>query len=550
LPAIAVVAALMLFGAGNGIQSAHADAVDAYIDDPLGGCNGLDQFENVDNLTGDNVLAAHTGDIIPICANFDTADEANFQSSAGKFVDSVLCGVTGDPIGSYTECLAYTGLNTPDVNINEPSWADTEGGADCTDDCSAVVFFQCPAKAAFVTIDITQGMDELTYIHGTIRCYGEPDSVTVTAKPTKVEIVPAVGSVAHSEISIVASSNSLPIDPLDTEIDVSVPKCAIEAGLDDPDTTPLADSTFDKDEGYDWTLGTLADWNDIYYGDRGDVARSYENALHTQTTVDNIWFHADWNACTPGDVVVTVTVEVDNGPDITKTVTINVVGPAAFITATASPSSVVCGEKSTITVKVTDSIGQNVSDNTQVELITNWGGVIGGTGATLGFPGTGPVNPLASSAAATYNGVAIAYLITSDTHVGSYEVVAAAGGTTGLYNVAPNATYNDTYYPYSGEYYNDNDPYTRHSDPNGGNTLLYTGAPVTSQVTVTCSMPAAAAPSVTAPNTGTGTGSITPPNTGDAGLASSSQGSSMYLVIAGAVAFVLAGIASVSYARR
>jgi hypothetical protein len=67
---------------------------------------------------------------------------------------------------------------------------------------------------------------------------------------------------------------------------------------------------------------------------------------------------------------------------------------------------------------------------------------------------------------------------------------------------------------------------------------------------VTCAMPAAAAPSVTAPNTGTGTGSITPPNTGDAGLASSSQGSSMYLVIAGAVAFVLAGIASVSYARR
>jgi hypothetical protein len=325
-----------------------------------------------------------------------------------------------------------------------------------------------------------------------------------------------------------------------------VPKCAIEAGIDDPDTTPLADSTFDKDEGYDWTLGTVSDFK----GYRGDVARSYENALHTQTTVDNIWFHADWNNCTPGDVVVTVTVEVDNGPDITKTVTINVVGPAAFITATASPSSVVCGEKSTITVKVTDSIGQNVSDNTQVELITNWGGVIGGTGATLGFPGTGPVNPLASSAAATYNGVAIAYLITSDTHVGSYEVVAAAGGTTGLYNVAPNATYNDTYYPYSGEYYNDNDPYTRHSDPNGGNTLLYMGAPVTSQVTVTCSMPAAPAPSVTAPNTGTGTGSITPPNTGDAGLASSSQGSSMYLVIAGAVAFVLAGIASVSYARR
>ncbi len=52
---------------------------------------------------------------------------------------------------------------------------------------------------------------------------------------------------------------------------------------------------------------------------------------------------------------------------------------------------------------------------------------------------------------------------------------------------------------------------------------------------------------VTAPVTGTG--SITPPNTGDAGLASSSS-NAMLFVIVGAAAFVLAGIASVSYARR
>ena len=78
---------------------------------------------------------------------------------------------------------------------------------------------------------------------------------------------------------------------------------------------------------------------------------------------------------------------------------------------------------------VKDALQQNVSDNTRVELISNWGSVIAGTGATLGFPGTGPVNPLASSAAATYNGVAIAYLLTSNNHVGAYEVVAAAGGT-------------------------------------------------------------------------------------------------------------------------
>ena len=161
--------------------------------------------------------------------------------------------------------------------------------------------------------------------------------------------------------------------------------------------------------------------------------------------------------------------------------------------------------------------------------------MIAGTGATLGFPGTGPVNPLASSAAATYNGVAIAYLLTSNNHVGAYEVVAAAGGTI----IAT---------PHS------DDPLLRLTPTERPAWLRRThsdfvpGAPITTQVTVTCSLPAApVAPTVTAPVTGTG--SITPPNTGDAGLASSSS-NAMLFVIVGAAAFVLAGIASVSYARR
>jgi hypothetical protein len=198
-------------------------------------------------------------------------------------------------------------------------------------------------------------------------------------------------------------------------------------------------------------------------------------------------------------------------------------------------------------VKVTDAIGQNVSNNTRVELISNWGSVIAGTGATLGFPGTGPVNPLASSAAATYNGVAIAYLLTSNNHVGSYEVVAATGGTVGFYNPwEPGGE--DLSDPWWSDFDDDGaDGLDRH-DYIETNALLYTSAPITTQVTVTCSLPAApVAPTVTAPQTGTG--SITPPNTGDAGLASSSS-NAMLFVIVGAAAFVLAGIASVSYARR
>ena len=70
--------------------------------------------------------------------------------------------------------------------------------------------------------------------------------------------------------------------------------------------------------------------------------------------------------------------------NIVLTATITVVGPPASITVAAAPTSLNCGEKATITVTVKDSAGQNVSDRTRVELVTNFGGVIGGTTATLG----------------------------------------------------------------------------------------------------------------------------------------------------------------------
>ena len=107
---------------------------------------------------------------------------------------------------------------------------------------------------------------------------------------------------------------------------------------------------------------------------------------------------------------------------------------------TAAPSKLVCGEKATILVTVTDAINQKVSDHTVVELITNFGGVIGGTGATLAFPGVNPVTPLSSGAAETFGGVATAYLLTSSAHVGPYEVVAAAGGSNlGYYGIGYSA---------------------------------------------------------------------------------------------------------------
>jgi len=211
-------------------------------------------------------------------------------------------------------------------------------------------------------------------------------------------------------------------------------------------------------------------------------------------------------------------------PNIVLTATITVVGPPASITVAAAPTSLNCGEKATITVTVKDSAGQNVSDRTRVELVTNFGGVIGGTTATLGPVSVagGNVYPVSSSSAETFNGVATAYLLTSTDHVGPYEVVAAAGGSvmasngalapwyqTGAVSTTNLTPTTSAYFPW----YNQ-----------GLLSYSPSSAPVNAQATVTCSVPgapAAAIPVVTAPRTGQGPAdafAIRPPNTGDAGL--------------------------------
>jgi hypothetical protein len=215
-------------------------------------------------------------------------------------------------------------------------------------------------------------------------------------------------------------------------------------------------------------------------------------------------------------------------PNIVLTATITVVGPPASITVAAAPTSLNCGEKATITVTVKDSAGQNVSDRTRVELVTNFGGVIGGTTATLGPVSVagGNVYPISSSSAETFNGVATAYLLTSTDHVGPYEVVAAAGGSVMASNgyLAPwyttGAVSTNNLTPSTSAYF----PWYGGAGAQGLLSYSPASAPVNAQATVTCSVPgapAAAAPVVTAPRTGQGPAdafAIRPPNTGDAGL--------------------------------
>jgi hypothetical protein len=550
LPAIAVLAVFAIFAFGSQVRTAEADVIDVDVVDATfvnsdAFCDESDASD-ISNYSSSSLSSAtgplrlEVGDTLAICIETDTdlaGDVVDLDSNDyGEFTDAICSDEDGDGDDfevNDDQCDDVTGLGSDDVQIpcgDAGPLSDCEGDADLAGDADILVFWDCEDEAGLteITISQTDGPTDADLTNDVVSfwvmCFGHPDFIDVTASHSTVEIVPAIGSSAHSEITIALSADGLPVDEDDIEIDVSVPKCAIEIGNDNPDSSPLSDN-WPADSG---------------------VVVSYPTAgpNDDRTVIDNIWFHADWNNCTPGDVVVTVVVEVDDGADLVDTVTIKIVGPPAFITATAAPDRLICGEKSTITVKVTDAIGQNVSNNTPVELISNWGSVIAGTGATLGFPGPGPVNPLASSAAATYNGVAVAYLLTSNNHVGPYEVVAAAGGTVGFYNPwEPGGEENSDPWWYD---YGSNG-LDRH-DYNSTNALLYSGAPITTQVTVTCSLPAApVAPTVTAPTTGTG--SITPPNTGDAGLASSSS-NAMLFVIVGAAAFVLAGIASVSYARR
>ena len=127
------------------------------------------------------------------------------------------------------------------------------------------------------------------------------------------------------------------------------------------------------------------------------------------------------------------------------------------------------------------------SDHTLVEAVTNYGGVLGGTGAVSS--GAGPVVPLSSTVAETFDGEATFFLLTSDTQVGPYEVVIVAG------------------------------------EQGSPNTGLGIGLP-RGLVKVSCSVsPAPVIPTQSTGPAGTSPPSIdiSPPSTGDAGLAEGSK---------------------------
>jgi hypothetical protein len=186
------------------------------------------------------------------------------------------------------------------------------------------------------------------------------------------------------------------------------------------------------------------------------------------------------------------------GSDIVLTDEVTVVGSTSVtgLTLALVPNDLECGNTILATATAVDSLGQAVSDGTLIYFTTDTSsGIVGGYEGAQGGIGTN-------------GGEASVYIATDPSNPGTHTVIAYA--------------------------------------LNGNDDII-----AQTSTTYTCDAAVApAAPTVAPPVTGTGTGSITPPNTGDAGLAAGSTSNASFFVIAGAVAFVLAGLASVRFARN
>jgi hypothetical protein len=470
-----------------------------------------------------------------------------------------------DDLGTIGEHAVIDAANGPDNVTNEfvagqlhdyvqdschNQWINSRQAGDWGDiDYSGTI-----GDDGYVEVDVTcneSGQFDLSFanVDGdpgqiTVKCGDEANKTNSSLKayPTKVEIVPAQGSVSHSMIeALLADKNNLP-SITGRDVFWTTDKCAIESSYFDNSDPSVRENNF---EGQETIYKTNLNANYLPSADaveNSDSAKKLPDSTSgedntttfqvtssggTVRTVAGAILHCGAQAVsnvTPGTANITAVIEVPDGSDIVLTTTVTVVGPPASpILVAADQTSVKCGDRVTVTVTVKDAAGQNVSDHTRVEAVTNAGGVLGGTGSTVG--GFNNVNPVSSTVAETFSGVATFYLITSEAQPGIYDVTIATGGGGSV------------------------------ADQQLGG--LFSTPVVTGHVQVSCASqvptfavaaPATPAATITAPRTGQG---ITAPNTGDAGLAAADSGNAWLLyVVIGGVAFALAGVASVKFARR
>jgi hypothetical protein len=461
-----------------------------------------------------------------------------------------------DELFDLLDEFAYFDINGVDdtmfSTIYDSQFCDATDDPVTEDDDIVLVDVTCEEDGAGVFdvsfVDQSEDDDSLSI---EIECRGDSDDdvTTIDANPASIEIVPARGNVAHSFIRVLLEdADGNPAFP-GPDVLFTVDRCTIEEQLVDEEGDDDADPD-DPDaefEGAEALFRTNYSVNDPLVRNRVetsvfaldtniDSTRSEDNSAtftvvsdsDSERTVAGAIVHCEpkhtgSSPATPGVITVTAIVEQDGSADDIFTVKITLVGPPASITINASPTELRCGEKAQVVVVIKDAIGQNVSDHTQFEAVTNAGGVLGGTGAVIGL--AGPVVPISSTVGETFAGTSTFFLITSEQHSGPYEVVVTTGGAA----------------------------VTSDERLLG----LFSSPPISVQTTVRCTLPvvAAAAPApvatIKAPSTGDlGTTSIRPPSTGDAGLADASGASWMLIAIGGVVAFTLVGVATAKVTRR
>jgi hypothetical protein len=356
-----------------------------------------------------------------------------------------------------------------------------------------------------------------------ISCRGEPsDKSTLSYSPTAIEIAPSASSLSHSMlvVNLLDEDGFTPGDGF--EVEFHTDRCSIEtSGVDTVDELVLANAMFASYSPADPASVTMIE--------ESAAAQAKVDSTPQEDFMDSVTIgdpptsnaaailgcsYDDDPDVTPGIANVTVVIELEGKTDITLKAQILVVGPPAFLSITAAPANVRCGESVKIDVTVVDAVQQAVSNLTIIDATTNFGGILGGTGAVAGQAGN--VVPLSSTVAETFGGIATFWLLTSETHVGSYEVVIFTGGSL-----------------------------TNSEWPTPEVVL---------PVTVACFVPEAApaanaaagpsaAPTAAAPSAGTVSGVIRPPSTGDGGLAGERPGGDGLVgaLAAGAIA-VAAGV--------
>lgn len=361
--------------------------------------------------------------------------------------------------------------------------------------------------------------DQLSTFAAHVVCRGAPSEKSeIIVFPEVLEIVPAPGSVSNALVLVHLLDEKGQTPASGYRVIFAVDRCSVKTGGIDTaeklfdavnifaalnSQLPATARAVEESAAARAPLGRDRKQASALSFDIGDPVVSRAGAIVSCN-------YKDAPDATPGIATVRVIIQIKGREDVVLSKQIRVVGPPAVVALEAAPATVRCGEKIAFAVHVRDAANQPVSDNTRVEIVTNAGGVLAGTGAVAGNEGA--VTPISSTVASTVTlvgmqdgrevvlgGVARFFLITSELHTGPYQVVAVSGGSSpdGKSFSTPTVSEHLTVQCFTPQQV----AQTQAAPP---------GQSLSGQQSQTAATQGASSPS----------SSIRPPNTGDAGIAS------------------------------